>query len=210
MNKTTLWIVIIFGLILLVFGLAKLGSAPDSNGAKLPLAVSDEDRYKGGFNANVTIVEYSDFQCPACSSMYPILKSLSEEFGDNIKFVYRHFPLRQIHANSGIAAQAAESAGLQGKFWEMHDILFNTQNVWSSNANPIELFTKYGESLGLDAEQFIKDLDSDFVKDKVARDEKSASALTGTPTFFLNGVEIKNPGTYDGFKQLVEETLTKK
>ena len=206
MNRTLLWTLIIGGLIVLVIGLAKLGSSP-SGGTSLGAGVSIEDQKKGAENPKVTIVEYSDFQCPACASMYPIMKELVEEFPNDLQVVYRHFPLHQIHAHAGLAARAAEAAGKQGAFWEMHDVLFNTQRSWSNAPEPEALFAQYAESLSLDVDQFNADIDSKEVKDKVTKDEASARGLRGTPTFFVNGKQIQNPGTYAGFKALVEEEI---
>ncbi len=208
MNKIILWTAIIGGLVLLVFGLAKLGTTSSGGiGASLPLAVSDEDHSKGAENPKVTIVEYSDFQCPGCASVYPTVKQIVSEFPNDVKFVYRHFPLTQIHPNAIPAAYAAEAAAKQGEFWAMHDMIFNTQRTWANESDPMTHFESYAESLGLDVEKFKEDVERKEVKDKVARDERSASGLRGTPTFFLNGKQIDNPANYAEFKTLIENAI---
>ncbi len=207
MNKTLLWTLVVGGLLIMVFGLAKLSSGPGVVGGSLPLAVSSEDNYKGAENGKAVLVEYSDFQCPGCAGVYPVIKQLVNEFPNDLKFVYRHYPLRQMHNNAVSAAQASEAAGKQGKFWEMHDMIFNTQSTWENDPAPEILFEKLAESLGLDLDQFESDFSSEGVRDKVQRDEDSASSLSGTPTFFLNGKQITNPGSYDGFKALIEEAI---
>ena len=123
-------VVIIFGSIFLIIKAA----APKSDGTILTDKITAEDWIKGEANAKITIVEYSDFQCPACSYFAAIMDSITAEFGSHIQFSYRHFPLTSIHQNSMLAAQATEAAGLQGKFWEMHDILFINQKDWSNLA----------------------------------------------------------------------------
>jgi protein-disulfide isomerase len=178
-----------------------------SSGQAAPLAVSvlQNGWAKGNKDAKVKLVEYSDFQCPACGAYYPLVKRLNEEFGDRIEFTYRHFPLSQIHLNADLAAHAAEAAGRQGKFWEMHDMLFENQQAWSETRNTQELFTDYAASLGLEAEQFARDVDSKEVKEKVKADYTSGieSGVNGTPTFFLNGKRLVNPKDYDAFRNII-------
>ena len=118
------------GLIGATWGMAQLASS-GSKPALLTSAVSDSDWVKGNRSAPVVLVEYSDFQCPACAASAPLVKQLTEEFGNKIAFVYRHFPLPQ-HKNAYPAAQAAEAAGKQGKFWEMADLIFANQTKWEN------------------------------------------------------------------------------
>ena len=95
-----------------------------------------EPRIKGNADAEVVLVEYSDLQCPACRAVFPIIQELDQEFGDELRIEYRHFPLTQIHQHAELAARATEAAGVQGKFWEMHDLLFEKQPIWSASPNP--------------------------------------------------------------------------
>jgi protein-disulfide isomerase len=138
----------------------------------------------------VTLVEFSDFQCPACSAVQPMLTQLLTKYQGKVKFVYRYFPLVSIHKNAQMSAQAAEAAGLQGKFWEMHDKLFITQTAWEGIADPKEIFVGYARDLGLDTTKFATDLVSAPVVDEVNADSAAATRynLQGTPTFFVNGV----------------------
>jgi len=198
--------------LLMVFaaGLAFLFATSKSDVGKATASLAElfmpSDQVKGSTEASITIVEYSDFQCPACAAYYPIVKQLTSEYGDRVKFVYRHFPLSQIHANAERAAHAAEAAGIQGKFWEMHDMLFENQKVWAESSNPDELFIGYAVSLGIDQGVFEKALDSKEVKEKVTKDYLSGmrARINGTPTFFLNSKQIQNPRNYDEFKALIE------
>jgi len=170
------------------------------------------DHVKGNPEAKVVIIEYSDFQCPACRSYYPITKQLMAEFGDQIAFVYRHFPLTSIHMNSEFAARAAEAAGKQGKFWEMHDLLFEKQDEWSKTTNVEPIFENYATLLGISIEQFKTDWKSKEVKDfvKAQRAHALKSGLQGTPTFFVNGEKIKNPTSIDAFRFIINTALEKK
>lgn len=163
------------------------------------------DWTKGGADAEVKIIEYSDFQCPACGAYYPIIKQLTEEFGDSVQFAYRHFPLASIHQNAEPAARAAEAAGVQNAFWDMHDMLFERQNEWSNSRDAGDLFAGYAEALGLDTTQFEADYNSDSAKNTVKAHEQAGRRIgvAGTPTFVLNGEKITNPTSYEAFRSLV-------
>ena len=131
-------------------------------------AVHPLDNVEGNASSSVVLIEYSDYECPACRVYYGVLKELMVEFGGKIAFVYRNFPLTGIHANAEIAAQAAQAAGLQGKFWQMHDLLFEKQNEWANAADPEPLFESYATLVGISVDQFKTDLGSknvaNFVK----------------------------------------------
>lgn len=209
-GRVAIWVL---GLVIIagaIFGLVKLGgNAPIASG-DLALPVTIEDWSKGSLETTVALVEYSDFQCPACSAYYPLIKKLSEDYKDKLKVVYRHFPLRNIHKNAQIAAQAAEAAGKQGKFWEMHDLLFEKQDEWANLARPEDKFAQYAADIKLDAEQFKNDLNSDVVKEGVQADVDGgvSSLINATPTFFLNGKKIAdNPQGYEPFKTLIEQAI---
>ncbi len=177
---------------------------------KLVVAVDDQDWSEGGKDAAVTLVEYSDFQCPACAAYFPLLQKLHETYGDTLNIVYRNYPLVTIHPNAQLAAQAAEAAGIQGKFFLMHDLLFGNQKTWSAEADPTALFVSYATTIGLDVEKFTADLTSDAVKNSIKDDVESgnASNVRSTPTFFLNGLQIvNNPQGIDAFKALIDAAL---
>lgn len=152
--------------------------------------IAGEMKHKKG-EGPVVITEFSDFQCPGCKAIQEPLKQLLTKYEGKVTFVYRHFPLVSIHKNSMISAQAAEAASLQGKFWEMHDLLFVRQNEWGTLSDPKEKFGEYATELKLDKTKFMSDLDATAVKEAVAIDNAAANknALSGTPTFFVNGYE---------------------
>ena len=176
-----------------------------------PLAnkISDSDWVYGNRNAKVTLIEYSDFQCPACGAYYPIVKKIKDDYAKDIAFAYRHFPIPQLHKNAKAAAYAAEAAGRQGKFWEMHDMLFEHQKEWGELDNPQDSFIGYATALSLDIAKFGVDAGSEDVKRKVDRDSASgvASGVNATPSFFLNEQKIENPDTYEDFKTIIDKAV---
>lgn len=152
-----------------------------------------QENIKAGDAAEVTLVEYSDFQCPACASFEPAIESVLAEYGDKIKFQYKHFPLASIHPYAQQAAVAAEAAGMQGKFFEYHDALFANQQSWSAGAAPAATFIKYAEDLDLDVAQFRRHMNSSELLDKVRAEmaEGKELGVSGTPTFFLDGKKME-------------------
>lgn len=190
----------------MVFMVAFGRGGPSQTGAMLLSDVSASDHTKGNPAATVTLVEYSDFQCPACGSYYPMIKQLVAELGEQINFAYRHFPLPQ-HDNAVPAAAAAEAAGRQGKFWEMHDQLFENQNAWAEKSESMatSLFESYATTIGLDIEQYRADVTLAEIEDKIEGDRQSGirSGVNSTPTFFLNGQKIQSPRSYEEFKNLI-------
>ncbi len=148
-----------------------------------------EPRVKGNPDAALSLVEYADFQCPACAQAHPAIKQMVDAYGDQFSFEFRHYPLRSIHPNAQLAAEASEAAGVQGKFWEMHDLLFERQSQWARSINPKKQFTEYAKELGLNTDRFAFDLSSDEVKERVNTHATEANVLLlpGTPSFLVNG-----------------------
>ena len=146
--------------------------------------IGPADQTQGNEQAAIKLVEYGDYQCPHCGTAYPIIKEIQSTFGDQILFVFRNFPLQESHRYANIAAQAAEAAGKQGKFWEMHDAIFENQQQLNE-----EFIEHLAEKLGLDMEQFEEDLNSEEISTKVEDDFESGvrSGVNGTPSFFING-----------------------
>ncbi|MEN8185264.1 MAG: thioredoxin domain-containing protein [Myxococcota bacterium] len=159
----------------------------------------------GSEDAKIQIVEFSDFQCPFCSRVWPTLQKVREEYGDQVQLVFKHLPLR-IHPNAPGAHAAAEAAHRQGKFWEMHDAIFANQRDLSSEA-----YEKYARDLGLDVEKFKADSASEAVKKRVEADSSEAASLgvSGTPSFFINGRYLSGAQPYEEFKKRIDEELGK-
>jgi len=141
----------------------------------------------------VTLEEFGDYQCPPCGELHPILKQLKQESGPNLNFVFRNLPLTTIHKNSLVAAQAAEAARMQNRFWEMHDLLYENQELWGDDVNPRTIFLKWAADLGLDTARFVQDLEGKQVKLRIAADEEAATELgiNGTPTVLINGRQLR-------------------
>ncbi|MBI3980783.1 DsbA family protein [Candidatus Microgenomates bacterium] len=181
-------------------------NSPTANSLKVDekLLVKNDSIKISSPSAQATLVEFSDFQCPACGAYHPVIKQLLEEFSGKINFVYRHFPLDQ-HRNALPAAYASEAANEQSKFWEMYDLLFEKQDLWSSANNPEEIFSQYADTLGLDKERFKKDFSSQKTKQKVANDrlDGQTAGVNSTPTFFLSGVKLTNPASFEDFKTII-------
>ena len=175
-------------------------------------SVTDADHIAGSRTAPAVLIEYSDFQCPACTAYYTVVKNLETKYGDKLAVVYRNYPLTQLHKNAQLAAQAAEAANLQGAFWPMHDLLFSRQDAWANDASAQQIFTNYATELKLDVTKFGTDINSAAVKDRVAVDVASGNAvgLTGTPTFFLNGTKLNNPGSEQGMIDLIDPVVAGK
>jgi protein-disulfide isomerase len=176
-----------------------------SPGAEPPGA--DPPYVRGNPRAPVLLEEFADFQCPSCGAYYPELKKIENEFGDNLRVVFRERPLIPPHEHALIAAQAAEAAGLQGRFWEMHVKLYENQKTWSETSDLVPLFVDYAKQIGLDADRFMKDLNGEAVAARIFQDGKRAHALgvNATPTFFVNGKEAKDDNWKpEGLREMIK------
>jgi protein-disulfide isomerase len=206
-RSAIIWLGVVFGLILVVLGMIKITSSSKSEVTRLTDQNSVVNWVQGNKSAKINLVEYSDFQCSACAFYYRITKRLIEELKDDFQLTFRHYPLKK-HVNSKLAAKSAEAAGRQGKFWEMHDLLFERQKEWAKkkNEDAERLFMQYAAFLNLNVERFQVDLNSQTVANKVHNDYQSGrhSGVKGTPTFFLNGKKIiDKPRSYATFKDLI-------
>jgi protein-disulfide isomerase len=165
----------------------------------------------GAGNSGVTLVEYGDFECPACAAFHPIIQQIKADFGDDITFQFRHFPLIQIHQNAMAAHRAAEAAGNQGKFFEMHDLIYERQQSWRASSNPSQIFEGYANELQLDMDAFRADVSDSATLATINADIAAGRELNvqATPTFFLNGEQINNEELrdFDSFKRLIEDAI---
>jgi cyclophilin family peptidyl-prolyl cis-trans isomerase/protein-disulfide isomerase len=184
-----------------------LEPTPDAKVSSLFPPVSEEDYVTGPQDASMTIIEYSDFQCPACSIIAPVLARLQQEYPDSVRLVYRNFPLLSVHDKAALAAQAAIAAGEQGKFWEMHDLLFATQKEWSP-FTPEEFvgwLPDKVEMIGLDRVKFMEDLNREDIAKQVndAWENGRAIGLPGTPFILINGQIYGGPLDYNNLSKIV-------
>jgi len=212
MKRMLVWVGVVAAIALVIYGIV-LGVLKTAENSPVPSsvdAISETDWVKGERTAPVIVVEYGDFQCPACKAYYPVVKSLSQEFsGTDVAFVFRHFPLRSTHPNAEDASRAAQASGLQGKFWEMHDLLYERQDDWARVRNPNDIFKKYAEEIGIDVAQFESDIDSDAVKSAVDTNLSGglSAGVNSTPSFFINGNYISNPSSIDEFRAHITDAL---
>jgi predicted DsbA family dithiol-disulfide isomerase len=162
---------------------------------------------KGSPTALVTIEEFADFQCPTCAVMHPKVNEIRSAFGDRVRIVFRNFPLTQTHPFAYDAALAAEAAGMQGKFWEMQNLIFNNQKTWANSTNARPIFMEYAKTLGLNVEKFNDDMLGLPVKNRVDADLQRGRAVGvgSTPSFYINNKPLGN--NLDGLRTAVEKAL---
>jgi len=187
---------------------ALVGSGGNTSSKPVVIPIDQTDHITGNPKSNVTFVEFSDFQCPACKAYVLLAKQLNEKYKSKVRFVYKHFPL-PIHNVSQPAALAAIAASKQGKFWEMHDLLFDKQEKWSVESDPKKFFVNYAKQLKLDIKQFEKDMESKESKTKMENDLTLGNQIgvNATPSFYINGKKIQAPQTLDEFSKIIDREL---
>jgi protein-disulfide isomerase len=196
----------IIGVILVIFiGILAFGNHNNANGGSGSGSGNSSqatNHVEGNLHSKVTLVEYGDYECPVCESYFTTVSQVQQQYASQIKFQFRNLPLSQIHPNAIAGARAAEAADLQGKFWQMHDMLYESQNwnEWSTSSNPEPYFWTYASQLGLNVNKFKTDFASEEVNNRIQAD-LAAFGKTGqqeaTPTFFLNGKYVPNSELVD-------------
>ena len=180
-------------------------SASDPTESKLELLpIRPDDHVRGGENAELTLVEFGDYECPACGEAYLDIKRIESEMGDSIRFVFRQFPYAKIHPHAELAAQAAEAAGAQGKFWEMHESLFEDQQ-----ALEMDDLVARAEKLDLDIDTFREALDNETYLERVRSDFRTGvqNGFFSTPTVFLNGIRHNGNTDYETLRDAIQRQL---
>ncbi len=219
-NSKRFWSWLAFALIigLIIWGLIAAQQKADREGRAvlLPTEIVATDHIRGGVvgttTTPITLVEYGDFQCPACRTYHPIVEQVIASTSlETLRFVFRHFPLTTIHANAIPAARASEAASSQGKFWEMYNLLYDKQPDWETSSDAKTIFIRYAKDLGLNEKKFLEDYDSKAVMDTINNDYKGGikAGINSTPTFFVNGAKINNPQSYDEFKKIIDDSIPK-
>jgi protein-disulfide isomerase len=207
--KPILWIVMSAGAALFMSHYFERPVQQSAVGVESTVSNTAEAHYRGAANPELTLVEYGDYACPAC--IYTsIVHEVLQRYGNRVRLEFRHYPLTTIHPNALRAAVAAEAAGRQGRFWEMHDLLFSTQQKWSRVADPEAEFLALAAALGLDANRFRQALQQQELTERVMSDVSTGrkANVEAVPTFFLNGRRIEHaPTTVDGFLTLIEAQL---
>ena len=205
---------VLIAAVLVTWMLVRSSRQTDSNantrasGAEPPGA--EPPHIRGNPDARVTLEEFGDFQCPLCGTYYGELKKIEDEFGPRLRVVFREYPLFPMHEHALLAAQIAEAAGFQGRFWEMHDKLYENQKSWSEAKDPLPIFVDYAKQIGLDTDRFNRDLNSDTVAARVTQDGIRGHALgiTGTPTFFINGKDVTGDSySPAGIREMINKEL---
>ncbi len=207
------FLIIMAALVVLFIGVIiinKNGKSDKSDGS----SSSQGTNYtQGAGKKGVTLVEFGDFQCPACGSYYPIVEQVKQKYSNDITFQFRHFPLVQIHPNAMVAHRAAEAAGRQDKFWEMYSLLYTRQQNWVDSTNPTTIMDDYATELGLNIDKFKSDFSSADVNDAISADIKLAqeAGANGTPTFVLDGKKLDTlPQDLAAFSKLIDEAIANK
>lgn len=225
MTKRT-WIIFILAVTLLLGGLIAYSrsESPNIDTSKIDVGTYQRasaengeiaDHAFGSTDSKVVVVEYGDFQCPSCATNAPKFKAIAEAYKDKITFVFRNYPLTSIHPNALAAASAAEAAGLQGQYWQMHDLLYDKQSEWSllPSDKRLDKFTEYAQQLGLDVDKFKADVASENVSKKINYDLALGrkKSIKGTPSVFINGREVDSSvwGNEAEFKKLIDDELAK-
>lgn len=185
----------------------KAGDTKNSN-SKATLT----NHVEGNGSAGVTLIEYGDYQCPFCGQYFPTLKQVEAQYNDQIHFQFRNYPLTNLHPNAFAAARAAEAAGLQNKFWEMHDILYQTQTQWSGASDALSIYKQYAKQLGLNVTRFETDFASSKVNDLINADSAEGTKLgiSGTPTFFIDGKKVEIANNPAAFQKVIQDAIAKK
>ncbi len=169
--------------------------------------VRTEDHVRGNITASVTMVQFADFQCPACGAYEPIVREVMAKNSNDVKLVFRHFPLTNMHRNALLAAKYAEAAGRQNKFWELHDILYDKQKEWGESLDAESFFETQVASLGLDMAQIKKDVADPAIENIILAEYKEGTqfGVKGTPSFFINGIKIESPRSVEEFTQVIQK-----
>lgn len=211
MKNLPLLVATLLGSLVLVVGIAIGFSmiSQSSQAVDQALARGDGRLRKGKEGAPITVVEFSDFQCPACKASTPVVEQVLREFPEDVQVVYRHFPLFSIHPYAQAAAQASEVAAEQGKFWQFHDSVFATQETWAelpSEKEAIDQFATLAAELGIDKAAFMERIQSEDIKQRVANDvaDGSKAGVSATPTFYVNGRPVSAPQLIETVREAKE------
>jgi protein-disulfide isomerase len=182
-----------------------------SSTAPLHADIKGGGHFRGPENAQVTLVEFGDFQCPSCGAYAPFVKEILNRYPQQVRLEFHHFPLISIHSNSMAAAKAAEAAGEQGHYWEMHDLLFEDQFQWSERPDPKPIFASLASRIGINGNILVQTMDSSQLQERILKDvERGQNAkIEAVPTFFINGEQVHIKLSMDDFVQAIEAHLHK-
>jgi len=206
------WVIVsISSLVFLGFFIFIIMQSKQNNfNQKIDIPIAKDEWIRGDVNAPNTLVEFSDFECPACKFQEAFIQQALKEYDGKLRVAYKYFLIDpRPNGSSVLSGKAAEAAGLQGKFWEMHDLLFEKQNEWKESTEKIELFKKYAKDLKLNIDQFEKDMNAAETENRIMRNNNEGIELgvNSTPTFFLNNERISGARSYLDFKKTIDEAI---
>lgn len=208
-KETKILVGIVIAVIAGLIGLFVVFNKPGSEATTDTSRLVRSDSQKRG-SGSVTLVEFGDYQCPSCGAAHPTVQKIMSEYDGKVTFVFRNFPLETIHKNAMVAAKYAEASARQGKFWEMHDKLYETQDEWSDLSDPTTKFAEYATALGMDATALKNAAADGTISAMINRDMDDGNALgvSGTPTFYVNGKTVAN-NDYNSLKSAIDSALGK-
>jgi len=201
-------LLIVVGAVFFFGGKSQTKEAEKVTPDKAKLLVRKDSHKIESKGAKVTITEFGDFQCPACGAAYPVVEKILQDYKGKVTFVFRQYPL-PVHENAHTAAEAAEAAGAQGKFFDMYNALYSNQKDWGESKNAMDYFKKYADAMGLDMDKFVSDVEGKKYAAKIQADQNDGDAvgITATPTFFINDEMIVGGLPYDQFKEKLDAAL---
>src|SRR5436190_7406043 len=183
-----------------------------TNGASTTTVdIKSGGRFRGPDTAEVTLVEFGDYQCPSCAAYHPFVKEILNRYPKQLRLEFHHYPLISIHPNSMAASMAAEAAGEQGHYWEMHDLLFEYQAQWANTPNPEPVFLSFASRIGIDSNAFQRSLRSPELQQRILKDVERAqdAKVEAVPTFFINGDRVPIKPSMEDFGQVIDSHLHK-
>lgn len=182
-----------------------------SAAAPLPADIKSGGHFRGPENAELTLVEFGDYQCPSCAAYHPFVKEILNRYPNQVRFEFHHFPLISIHPNSMAASKAAEAAGEQGHYWEMHDALFEYQRQWADSPDPKPVFAAIANRIGINGTILVQTMESPVLQQRILKDVEQGdqAKIQAVPTFFIKGQQVYVKASIEDFVQVVETNLHK-
>jgi protein-disulfide isomerase len=186
-------------------------SVAAANSARGPADIKGGIHFRGPENAEVTLVEFGDYQCPSCGAYHPFVKEILNRYPKQVRLEFHHFPLISIHPNSLAASKAAEAAGEQGHYWEMHDALFEYQNQWATQPDPKPIFAAIANRIGINGTILVQAMDNPRLQERILADVQQGDkvGIQAVPTFFIKGQQVSMKLSIDDFVQVIEAHLHK-
>jgi protein-disulfide isomerase len=208
-------IVILLAVAVAAGAAAYLSRQPDqpseTNAAPLTVDIKNAGHLRGPENAEVTLVEFGDYQCPSCAAYHPFVKEILNRYPKQVRLEFHHFPLVTIHPNSMAASRAAEAAGEQGHYWEMHDALFEFQNQWADKPDPKPIFAAIANRIGINGTILVQTMDSPQLQERILKDVEQGDKanIQAVPTFFIKGQQVHITASMEDFVRVIEANLHK-